>query len=111
MVLEDQISTRSDASGVSGPQRLPPAIHDQVSVGLEDEEEVASAAVARGRSDGGAALVGDEVPVSLEDKADPGGELDDAVGGSTDAEVGEFSDIGCRWEERCRCRCQRTRER
>lgn len=102
LVLEHQVGTRSDASGVSSPQRSAAAVHDQVSVGLEDEEEVASAAVARGRSDGAAVLVGDEVPVGLEDEADSAGELDDTVAGSTDAEVGEFSDIGCRRRQHLR---------
>ena len=68
--------------------------HDQVTVLLENEDELVTSAVTSCRSDGlVVCVVGDEVAVLLEDDADAVHEGEDAVGTGGDVEVGDFDDV------------------
>lgn len=98
-----------NSSGISGPQRGAAIVHNEVAVVLEDEGEVVTATIARGRSNSDAVFVHDKVAVLLEDEAGAVGETEEVVRHSADVEVRKLDDVlsceeedgtGGEWAER-----------
>ena len=92
-LAQDQVGTSSNTASLASPQGPAVVVDNQVTVLLEDEEEVVSAGVASRGGHGFAIPVSDEVAVLLEDILDTVGEHDEAGGTRGHAEEGELKAV------------------